>query len=225
MRLLFGLLLASPILITATPLHAQRVILGVKGGATIANGIGADAQSSSLRLGGQGGALLRFRLTSHFAVQSEGLYVQRGDNGTFYGPTIGHRLDYISLPVLLQYHYNDLFVEAGSQVSWLQAAAPNLNEKNRAINSPTFQTQERSFVVGFGYLDSTGVTVGWRYTGGLSNVFRPSPISGSRQLQVRNSTVEFYLGYLFEPLQIIQLITSPLRLIKNIGKRKSKAVH
>ncbi|TGE05210.1 hypothetical protein [Hymenobacter fodinae] len=221
MRLLSGVLLVGTILLSI-PSHAQRILLGLKGGAAIANGIGTDAKNSSLRFGGQGGALLRVKLTEQLAIQGEGLYVQRGDNGTLYGRTIGHRLDYISALLLLQYHFADIFVEAGPQLNWLRTATPNIVSA-QAINTLTFQDQDRSFVVGFGYQDTTGVTVGWRYIGGLSNVFNPSPISGSRQLQLRNSTVEFYLGYLFEPRQIIRFITSPVRLVKSIGSRKSKA--
>lgn len=222
MRFIYGGLLASLLLI-AMPAQAQRVLLGLKGGAAIANGIGADAKGSSLRFGAHGGGLLRVKISEHLALQAEGLYAQRGDNSTIYGRTINHRLDYIDVPVLLQYHYNDLFVEAGAQFSQLQTATNNNTEEIYTLNRLTFQQQEKSFVVGFGYQDSSGVAVGWRYVGGLNNVYRPGQLSGSGQRQLRNSSVEFYLAYLFTSRQMIRLFTSPVRLIGKIGKGKKKA--
>jgi hypothetical protein len=222
MQLIYRLLLAG-LLLGAGQAQAQRVLLGLKGGATIANGIGKDALGSSLRFGAHGGGLLRINLTEHLALQGEGLYAQRGDNSTVYGRTINHRLDYVDVPLLLQYHQQDLFVEAGAQLSWLRQATPTSKDAAIMLNQLTFQEQERSFVVGFGYQDSSGVTVGWRYVGGLSNVYRPGQISGSGQVQLRNSTVEFYLAYVFAPRQIIRLVTSPARLIGKLGKGKKKA--
>lgn len=241
MQLIYRLLLAG-LLVGTMPAQAQRILLGLKGGAAIANGIGSDALRSSLRFGAHGGGLVRIKLTKHLALQGEGLYTQRGDNSTAYGRTINHRLDYVDVPLLLQYHQQDLFVEAGAQLSWLQKATPTSQNPAVTLNQLTFQEQEKSFVVGFGYQDSSGVTVGWRYIGGLSNVYRPSQISGSRQIQLRNSTAEFYLGYLFEPLDVVHgtvatgklvfiktpvllfkggkflLYTAPVKLVQAIGR-------
>ncbi|MBT9394584.1 PorT family protein [Hymenobacter sp. NST-14] len=150
-----------PILFIAlsVPAAGQRLLLGLKGGATFSNGIGADAEGSTLRLGGHGGVLTRLSLPGGLALQAEGLYSQRGDNATAYGFTIGRRLTYLDAPLLLQYHQQDLFVEAGAQYSWLLNESPNLQPVFR-LNELTVRPREVSFVVGFGYQDPGGAVGG-----------------------------------------------------------------
>ncbi|MFD2783877.1 outer membrane beta-barrel protein [Hymenobacter rubripertinctus] len=196
-------LLCILFIIPIIPATGQRLLLGVKGGATLSNGIGADAQGSTLRLGGHGGLLTRLRLPAGFALQTEALYSQRGDNATAYGSTIGQRLTYLDVPLLAQYHQQDLFVEAGGQYSWLLAQSANEPPVFR-LNALAVRPREVSFVVGFGYQDTVGLSVGWRYVGGLHNVFRPGELSGSGQRQIRNGSLQFYLNYLFEPRQVVQ---------------------
>ncbi|SNC77497.1 Outer membrane protein beta-barrel domain-containing protein [Hymenobacter gelipurpurascens] len=195
MQSIYRLWLAAMLLV-AVPAQAQRILLGLKGGATIANGIGADAKNSSLRFGAHGGGLLRIKLTKHLAVQGEALYTQRGDNSSAYGPSIQHRLDYVSFPVLAQYHWDDIFFEAGPYFSQLRSVTPVVAQRT-PVGTAAFRKQDAGFVVGLGYQDSTGFSVGWRYNGGLNNVFRRVDIDGSSQVQLRNSSVEFYLAYLF----------------------------
>ena len=122
---------------------------------------------------------------------------------------------------MAQYHWDDIFFEAGPYFSQLRAATPVVAQLN-SIGTAAFRTRDAGFVIGFGYQDSTGVTVGWRYNGSLNNVFRPVDIDGSSQVQLRNSSIEFYLAYVFAPRQIIRLLTSPVRLIGGIGKGKRK---
>ena len=197
---------------TSIPATGQRLLLGLKGGATFSSGIGADARGSALRLGGHGGVLTRVSLPSGFALQTEVLYCQRGDNATEYGFTIGRRLTYLDVPLLIQYHQEELFVEAGAQYSWLLAQSVNPPVVVRPYGL-TMQPREVSFVVGFGYQDPAGLSVGWRYVGGLNNVFRPGEISGSGQRQIRNGSLQFYLNYLFEPRQLARGSVNTGRLV------------
>ncbi|SNS02907.1 Outer membrane protein beta-barrel domain-containing protein [Hymenobacter mucosus] len=183
--------------------QAQSVLTGLKGGVAIANAIGRDATGSTLRFGCQGGLALRLRPYKHLGIQVEALYAQRGDNSTSYGPSLGHQLNYLTIPVVAQYHFGDIFFEGGGQYGRLLSAKP-VQEQRTAIGRAAFNPQDMGFLVGFGYQDTTGLMVGWRYIGGLSNVYRRVDLAGSSQVQLRNSAMEFYLGYVVEPIKIVR---------------------
>ncbi|MBB4602519.1 hypothetical protein HNQ93_003276 [Hymenobacter luteus] len=199
---------------TPAPAQAPRVLLGLKGGAHIARGIGADAAESTSRFGGHGGALVRLRVYKQFGLQVEGLYMPRGDNSQTLNSNaaIGHQLAYISVPVLAQYHYHDVFFEAGPQFGRLLAAKP-ANVQYPGVTDYLFRKNDIGFSVGFGYQDTTGILLGWRYTGGLQNIYRRVDWGGSSQAQLRNSSIEFYLGYLFEPQKVVRLGVSSAKLV------------
>ncbi|MBT2557790.1 PorT family protein [Hymenobacter sp. ISL-91] len=202
MLLVGGLLPA--LLLLSTAAAGQRVLLGLRGGGTFSNAIGPDATASRLRLGATAGLLVRLELPAGLALQAEGLYAQRGDNGASYGFSVGHRLDYLAVPLLLQYHRDGLFVEGGVQYGHLLRSTPNEPPAFR-LSELTFEPSDLNFVLGIGFQDSSGVSVGWRYVGGLDNVFQPGQISGTGQRQLRNSSLELYLNYVFEPRQVGQL--------------------
>ncbi|UOQ75815.1 PorT family protein [Hymenobacter sp. 5516J-16] len=245
MRLFYGFFVTLFVLVNHHG-TAQRIQLGLRGGGVITHGIGANATNSSPRFGGEGGALIRIKITQQLALQAEGLYAQRGDKSTSYGPSIMHRLNYLSLPVLAQYHYGDVFFEAGPSFSQLYAATPTIAQSTNSSGT-VFRSRELGFIVGIGYQDSTGLMLGWRYNGGLNNVYRRVDLAGSSQVQLRNSAIEFYLGYLFEPKEAAHLAvgsaklafvttpvllfkgskflfyTAPGKLFRGIGKKRRQA--
>lgn len=179
--------LVPVLLLLSVSAAGQRVLVGLKGGGNLSSAVGADAVNSRLRLGGHAGLLTRFQLPAlgpvrGLALQAEALYALRGDRGTDYGFTLGHRLDYLDVPALLQYQGRDgLFIETGAQYSLLLRATPNLPPPPGRLGELTLRKRELSLVVGLGYQDSTGMSVGWRYVAGLDNVFYPGEISGSGQ--------------------------------------------
>ncbi|WP_236704885.1 outer membrane beta-barrel protein [Hymenobacter sp. AT01-02] len=113
------------------------MLTGLKGGVAIANAIGRDATGSTLRFGGQGGLALRVRPYKHLGIQVEALYAQRGDNSTSYGPSLGHQLNYLTIPVVAQYRFGDIFFEGGGQYGRLLSAKP-VQEQRTAIGRAAF---------------------------------------------------------------------------------------
>ncbi|NVO86545.1 porin family protein [Hymenobacter terrestris] len=192
------------LLLLSTAASGQRVLLGLKGGGAFSKAIGPDATASRLRLGATVGLLVRLELPVGLALQAEGLYAQRGDNGNSYGFSVGHRLDYLAVPLLLQYHRDGLFVEGGAQYGYLLRATPNEPPAIR-LDELAFEPRDLNFVLGVGFQDTSGVSVGWRYVGGLNNVFQPGQTSGTGQRRLRNSSLELYLNFVFEPRQVGQL--------------------
>ncbi|WBO83627.1 porin family protein [Hymenobacter yonginensis] len=187
---------------TQTVSVAQTVKIGIKTGLSLSSGVGADVGQSRLRLGGHAGGMARLRLTDRLGVQAEAHYALKGDQSRQYGPSIGHRLAYLDVPVLAQYTLDDLFVEAGPLVSRLLTAQPNAPALGSAGKTP-FNPYTYGFAVGFGYQDPSGVQMGWRYSADLTPLYRDVDFSGDVvRTNIRNSALQFYVGALFEPKQV-----------------------
>jgi hypothetical protein len=90
-------------LLLAAPLQAQTT-LGVKGGINIAQTDFEDLDFGS-RTGFLGGAFVRFGLGSTLAVQPELLFVPKGASESDSGVELTFKLDYIEIPILLQYRF------------------------------------------------------------------------------------------------------------------------
>lgn len=183
---------------------AQGVQIGAKVGGNVANGVGADANKSDIRIGWHAGAMLKANFTKHLGVQTEAQYSLKGDNSVKYGPSILHHLNYLDVPVLLQYTLDDLYLEAGPRYSRLLATSQNVEGVSN-LGKEVFNNQVYGLALGFGYQDETGVQVGWRYTADLTNAYRAINFSGDIvQTRLRNSVMQFYLGVLFEPRKLVR---------------------
>jgi hypothetical protein len=175
---------------------AQRMRVGLKLGGNISDGVGADAEESSLRLGAHAGAAFQFNVTQHIGLQAEAQYSLKGDNALEYGPSIMHRLTYLDIPVLAQYTLDDVYLEAGPRVSRLLSVRVN-NEAIVSAGKAIFNAQTYGFSLGFGYQNETGIQIGWRYNADLTPLYRDIDFSGTTvRTNIRNSTMQFYLGYM-----------------------------
>ncbi|QIX62092.1 PorT family protein [Hymenobacter sp. BT18] len=180
------------------PVMAQRLQVGAKGGGVLAFASGTDASNGAFRLGGHGGLLTRAGIGKHWKLQTELLYTQRGDRTLTYGPSIGYRLDYIQVPLLAQYHWDDLFFEAGPTASRLLFAHSN-TEEITPLGKRIFRPYDYGYALGFGYQDATGITIGWRYSASITPTYKAVDFSVStEQVRIHHNAVEFYLGYLLQ---------------------------
>ncbi|WP_188812882.1 porin family protein [Hymenobacter cavernae] len=186
----------------ALPGQAQRLRLGLKAGANLGNGVGKDVQQSKLRFAYHGGLTANISLgllgDSVLSFQPEVLYSIKGDQATATDSSINSSLTYIDVPLLLKANIAGLFFEAGPQISFYRSSGPVT-----FIDPATTTTVSKTgygVAVGFGYQDPGGFNVGWRYTRGLSAIEKsiPNPTGqGSTTLRIYNSTLQFYVGYLF----------------------------
>ncbi|MBC6697151.1 outer membrane beta-barrel protein [Hymenobacter puniceus] len=181
---------------------AQTVKVGIKAGASLSNGVGADVSQSRLRLGWHAGSMAQIKFSENIGIQAEAHYSLKGDKSEKYAPSISHRLAYLDVPVLLQYTLDDIFLEAGPTISHLLAVKPNDPTLYRVGKLP-FITYTYGFAVGFGYQDPSGLQMGWRYTADLTPLYRDVDFSGDViRTRIRNSTLQFYMGALFKPEQV-----------------------
>ncbi|PJJ48802.1 porin family protein [Hymenobacter chitinivorans] len=187
-------LIAFSLLLMASTSQAQLLRVGLKFGGNVSNAVGYDARKSNWRAGGHGGVMVQLRPTflPKWSVQTEALYTMKGDNSVTYGPSLMARLDYLDVPVLLQYHWDDIFFEAGPQFSKLLSSTANPS----VVTPPDFNPMSYGFAVGFGFQDKSGVQIGWRYNADLTNVTQSTEVAGEPvQTRLRNSVMELYLGY------------------------------
>ncbi len=109
-KFMFALMLAAVLLFTAAPLFAEGMMFGIKGGLNMSNLTGDDATiedtDPSMKMGFGGGIFFNYAFTELFAIQVEGLYMQKGatyewSEGEESG-SVDAKIDYIAVPLLLK---------------------------------------------------------------------------------------------------------------------------
>ena len=184
--------------------NAQETKFGVKAGLNLTNLTG-DVQDASSLVGFQIGGFAEIKLTDKFAIQPELLFSTQGaknkftdfEEGTYEYDT---KLNYLNIPVLAKYYITEAFsVEAGPQIGVLLSAKEDGEDAKDYYKSVDF-----GFNVGAGYNFTENLSVGLRYTIGLSSVYdTPDSIDdfdefdGLGDLSVRNSVFALTVGYKF----------------------------
>ena len=190
--------LAALALLVAVPASAQATF-GLRGGLNTAFFSGEDARGTDPRLGGVGGAFVRFDATPTLALQIEALYSQEGAEDTFIGQEGTYKLDYLDVPLLVRLglplsRLADAGVFAGPSVGIPLGArfdglgGESIDEATRA---------DLGVVLGADYWAGP-VGVDLRYTVGLTDAF-DDEIGGElvEPFAVRNQGFSVSLGYRF----------------------------
>jgi opacity protein-like surface antigen len=183
------ILLAVVLFIAAsTASQAQLVKFGVKAGVNFANQTG-DASLEGVEFDKEGitsyhaGLVAEIKLLDKFAVQPELLYSTVGANYKNAGEEFKNELGYISIPVMAKFYLTDSFsLEVGPQASFL------LSEKND-FDVENGETFEFGVNAGLGFKLTENFFVQGRYGLGLTEA--------SKDADVKNSTVQFSVGFLF----------------------------
>lgn len=160
---------------------------GLKGGLNVAT-LRQDNVSYDSRVGLHLGALAHIHLAPEWAVQPE---VQYSQEGAELGD-VKIKLDYINIPLMLQYMFNNGFrIEAGPQLGLMvnSKAEENGNEDDY---DDVFKTTNVSLGFGLNYLSYSGLGVGGRYNLGLSD------ISESNNSKVKSGVFQISLFYMFD---------------------------
>jgi long-subunit fatty acid transport protein len=183
--------------------NAQGTKFGVKAGLNLTNLTG-DVEDASSLVGFQVGGFAEFKLTEKFAIQPELLFSTQGaknkftdfDDSTYEYDT---KLNYLNIPVLAKYYITEAFsVEAGPQIGVLLSAKEDGEDAKDYYKSVDF-----GFNVGAGYNFTENLSVGLRYTIGLSSVYdTPDSIDGFEDfdfgdVSVKNSVFALAVGYKF----------------------------
>lgn len=174
-----------------TALSAQEVSFGAKGGLNIADitSLSNSKARASIHLG----AFAKVQLTENWAVQPELVYSGQGAKVDPSLPLLSDftlALNYINLPVMLQYHLVPEFhLEAGPQIGFLVAA--KAREDGNTINlKDEYKGIDFGLGFGLGYTFDMGLGINARYNFGLTNVL------DSDNDNQKNSVAQFGLYYI-----------------------------
>ncbi len=93
-------LLLAMIAFAISPLQAAGIMVGVKGGLSVANLYGDDVYNNSITYGGTAGAFMRYAVTGIIAVQPEVLFAMKGAKYESEGLESQQKINYIEIPLL-----------------------------------------------------------------------------------------------------------------------------
>jgi hypothetical protein len=184
MKHLFGLLTAVLITGIASAQHgnspAGHVNIGIKGGVNVYNINNDDNTKYGQRTGYNFGLLGHIHFNSQFAVQPEIVFSTQGatiDNGN-----TKYNLDYINVPVLFQYMFDNGFrLQAGPQVGILISAKSKSNNNITDFKND-FNPIDFGVSIGASYVvPSTGFGIDARYNLGLSNINKNSSVNSTNR--------------------------------------------
>jgi len=192
MKFLIGLMTAILITGVASAQHgnapAGHISLGIKGGVNVYNVHNDDNTKYDPRTGYHFGLLGHIHFDSHFAVQPEIVFSAQGAKIV----DTKYNLDYINVPVLFQYMFDNGFrIQAGPQVSFLVSAKSKLNN-NTTDNKDNLKPIDFGLSIGASYVvPSTGFGIDARYNHGLSNINKNSAVNST------NRGVQMGIFYIF----------------------------
>ena len=198
---------------------AQGLKLGLKGGFNGSTFSGSDSKGWEYKAGFAAGGLINYGLTENTSLQLELLYSQKGashddapyetgldSNGLPVYKTDGTlkaTLGYLDVPLLFKYNIGEdgkgLFFELGPQGSFVLHQRSFVEDgSGKQIGSSDTSTDGLNKVVvgyvgGIGYQITSGLGLGVRYTGDLSQVAKDA--DGAANLH--NSVFQFQVHYLF----------------------------
>lgn len=161
--------LIAAIAAATTGLNAQTVSFGIKGGVNVTTVLADNNADRDSKVSFHAGVLSHIHIDEQFALQPELFYSGQG----FKSKSISNlkaNLNYINLPVLLQYMAGKGFrLETGPQVGGLIGAKLKGDNIDKDIKD-NYKKVDFSWVFGAGYLCKSGLGVDARYNLGLSNI-------------------------------------------------------
>jgi hypothetical protein len=194
----FSIVLMTAVLITGSVsaqhgnAPAGQVNLGIKGGVNLYNVHNDDNTKYDLRIGYNFGLLGHIHLNNHFAIQPEIVYSAQGAKQTDDNGTNELNLDYINVPVLFQYMFdNGLRLQAGPQVGFLISAKSKTDNNTIDIKN---DLNPIDFAISFGMsyvFPPTGFGIDARYNLGLSNINKNGTVNST------NRGFQFGMFYIF----------------------------
>ena len=150
--------------------NAQKTYFGIKGGLNVSSLHFGDNTSLDSKIGFHVGGLAHIHASKTWAIQPEIFYSLEGAKGTLPNNNkLTYNLNYINVPVLLQYFFDNGFrLEGGPQMGFLLSAKTKTG--NLTVDNKGFESTAFSIPLGIGYLTTEGLGFDARYVFGLSNI-------------------------------------------------------
>jgi hypothetical protein len=173
-----------------------NLALGLKAGASLSSLVGPDAAFKENFFGFHTGIFANLSLSNHIAFQPELLYSQKGGRPQIRNnDDVALRLHYVDVPLALHVNVGGLFFEAGPQVGFLAGARLKVNNTYTDVKE-SYNTVDAGYLAGLGYQRKSGLGVGLRYNGGITNIKKEATVGSiTYQDRARNSVFQLYLTY------------------------------
>jgi len=197
-KILLSAALAGISYFTHAQVSIDHISYGVKGGANLASVKGKDVEGTSTLIGFNGGVQANIPLAGNLSLQPELFYSaegtkmkveMQGDGDEIIEGTAKTHLNYLNLPVLLQYqHSSGAFAVTGPQVGYLLSAKVKMNGVSEDVKE-SFNKINFGWTLGVGYfIPSTSLGIDVRYNFGLAKLAKgedgqPSAKAFNRTLQ------------------------------------------
>lgn len=216
-RIIFSLALLAGI---GTAAQAQGVKYGLKGGFNGTKFYGPSTNKGvEYKAGFAAGGFLNFGLSDNFSFQPELLYSQKGasiDNfqgsdGTTFKTTLG----YLDVPLIARFNTGEagkgFFLELGPQGSVIihtrDFTQRGSNKSTANTSTDDLNKVVLGYVGGIGYQITSGLSIGVRYSGDISQVYKDGASKNylssatlglnGRNPNLHNSVFQFQVGYGF----------------------------
>jgi len=165
---------------------AQHNNFGIKGGLNAYSIYNDNNASADTKIGFHLGLISHIHLGNQFALQPELIFSTQGAQFTDDGTPTKLNLNYVNVPILFQYMFDNGFrLMAGPQLGFLASAKSEVNNVNTDVKD-NFKKVELAFGIGMSYVHpSTGFGVDGRYNFGLNNINDGGSVNSyNRGLQV-----------------------------------------
>lgn len=178
-------------------LKAQtHVELGLKGGLNVAT-LSTESSNSNIdpRISVNLGGLAHIHITEEFAVQPELLFSGQGAKQTISNVEHKTNLNYLQIPVLLQYMIGTGFrLETGPQLGFLLSANNKAGDVTVDVKDG-YKKTDVAWVFGAGYLTSSGFGIDARYNLGLAK------INDNNEAKIANRVFSVGVFYQFKAMK------------------------
>ena len=170
---------------------AQQASIGLKAGLNVAN-LKNSGYDMGSKLGFNGGLLAHIHLTPNLALQPEVVYSSQGAKYTVSGEEHTLSLNYINIPLQLQYMFENGFrLQTGPQLGFLAGVKDKIGSSETGyFTSQDFKTVDFSWSAGLSYLSTSGLGVDGRYNFGISN------INNAGGNEIKNNVFQLGLFYM-----------------------------
>ncbi len=203
----FALMLAAVALFVASPLFAEGMMFGIKGGINLANITGDDAEDTTMKMGGVGGVFMCYNITEIFAIQPEVLFSMKGAKYDItildetYEATM--KLNYIEIPVLFKVNLPTEgkmkpSLYAGPALGILMSANAEVEDVSEDIKDDMKGTDIGLLAgAGIGYQMENGSLLSFevRYEVGMTSIADTG--DSDVDVDVKNSVISVMVGYGF----------------------------
>ncbi len=169
----------------------QEIKFGAKIGINNSNVSSSYAGYSSI-MGLQIGGYASYNISDKFVLQPELLYSMQGASS----PLAKLTLNYLNIPVMGKYYIADKFnLEAGPQIGFLLSTDTAATPSQYSTSTPPSKNSvDFGINFGAGYDVNDKISIGLRYTKGLSNIYN-NWVLGGQTIAMYNTNIGISLTY------------------------------